>query len=103
LAGVVPKVALSNHAEETAIVLPMEKIEAEVGADASRKALLSAPEVGARITELKNCLQQLANAVMALEDTQRHPRPAGVAEQAAILLKNRLELLTNQMRMGMTM
>jgi hypothetical protein len=92
LTGIVPKVEHRNDADQTAIVEQMEKIEGEVGADAYIKALISAPEVEARITELENCLQRLANAVMALDDIQRHARLRDVAEQAAIVLKNRLEV-----------
>lgn len=63
-----------------------------MGADAYIKALISAPEVEKRITELENCLQRLANAVLALDDIDRRPKLRAVAEEAAMLLKNRLEV-----------
>jgi hypothetical protein len=92
LAGIVPKIEHKADVDETAIVEQIEKIEGEVGADAYIKALISAPEVEKRITELENCLQRLANAVLALDDIDRRPKLRASAEEAAILLKNRLEV-----------
>jgi hypothetical protein len=92
LAGIVPKVEHRADVDENAIVEQIEKIEGEVGADAYIKALISAPEVEKRITELENCLQRLANAVLALDDIDRRPKLRATVEGAAILLKNRLEV-----------
>lgn len=53
---------------------------------------MSAPEIVKRITELENCLQRLALAVMAISDLDRHPELRAGAEEAKLALKNRLEV-----------
>jgi hypothetical protein len=50
------------------------------------------PEVAERITELENCLQKLANAVVAEPDINRRTKLRAMAEEAAQVLKNRLEV-----------
>lgn len=92
LAGIVPKVIHRSDVDETAVVEQIEKIEGEVGADAYIKALISAPEVVVRIAELENCLQRLANAVLAESDIDRRPKLRTAAEEAGAILKNRLEV-----------
>jgi hypothetical protein len=92
LSGIVPKPAGRSEADEAAVVERIEKIEGEVGADAYIKALISAPEVQKRITELENCLQELASVALALSDIDRRPELRAAAEEAAVLLKNRLEV-----------
>jgi hypothetical protein len=92
ISGIVPRPAGRSGSDEAAIVQLIEKIGGEVGADAYIKALISAPEVEARITDLENCLQRLASAVIALPDINRRRRLQAVAEEAATLLKNRLEV-----------
>jgi hypothetical protein len=92
LAGVVPQVTHRSDVDETTIVEQIEKIEGEIAADAYIKALVSAPQVVNRITELENCLQRLANALLAESDLERRPKLRAAAEQAGMLLKNRLEV-----------
>ena len=91
-AGIVPKVVHRNDVDETVIAQQIEKIEGEVALDAYVKAQTSAPEVVKRITELENSLQRLANAVFGLNDFQSHPELHAIAEQAKLVLKNRLEV-----------
>jgi hypothetical protein len=45
-----------------------------------------------RITELESCLQRLANAVLASGDIDKHPELRSAAEEAKLVLKNRLEV-----------
>lgn len=92
LAGIVPMVTRRSDADEATIVEQIEKIEGEVGADAYIKALISAPEVVERIAELEICLQRLANAVLAESDIDRRPKLRAAAEEAAVVLKSRLEV-----------
>jgi Zn-dependent oligopeptidase len=92
LAGVVPQVVHPRNDGETTISEYLEKIEGEVALDSYVKAQTSAPEVVKRITALENCLQRLANAVMALSDVEKHPELRAVAEEAKLILKNRLEV-----------
>lgn len=92
LAGVVPQVVHPVNDGETTISQYVEKIEGEVALDTYVRAQTSAPEVVKRITELENCLQRLANAVMAFSDIDRHPELRTVAEEAKLVLKNRLEI-----------
>ena len=60
--------------------------------DAYVKALMSTPEVTARITELENCLQQLANAVWASGLIDKSSGLRIATEEATVVLKNRLEV-----------
>src|ERR1700720_209672 len=92
LAGVVPQVVHPVNHGETAITEYVEKIEGEVALDTYVKAQTSAPEVVKRITELENCLQRLASVVLASSDVERHPELRAAAEQAKLVLKNRLEV-----------
>jgi hypothetical protein len=92
LAGIAPRVMHRDDVEETAIALQIEKIEGEVALDAYVKAQTSAPEVVKRITELENSLQRLANAAFLLRDCEEHPELRAMAEEAKLILKNRLEV-----------
>ena len=92
LSGVVPRVVHPVNDGETAVTLPIEKIEGEVALDAYVKAQISAPEVVERITELENCLWRLADAVLHSSGTCRHPELRAAAEEAKLVLKNRLEV-----------
>jgi hypothetical protein len=92
LAGVVPKVVHPRNDGETTISQYVEKIEGEVALDSYVRAQTSAPEVVKRITELENSLQRLANAALALTDIASHSELRAVAEEAKLLLKNRLEV-----------
>jgi len=92
LAGVVPQLVHPVNDGETTISEYVEKIEGEVSLDAYVKAQTSAPEVVKRITELENCLQRLANAALASGDGDRHSELRAAAEEAKLLLKNRLEV-----------
>lgn len=92
LAGIVPKVGHSANEDEATISQYVEKREGEVALDAYVRAQVSAPEVVKRITELENCLQRLANAVLASSDIDNHPELRAVAEEAKLVLKNRLEV-----------
>src|SRR5205809_3049086 len=92
LAGIVPRAVHPVNDGETTISQYVEKIEGEVSLDAYVKAQTSAPEVVKRITELENCLQRLANAVLALSDIDKRPELRAAAEEAKLLLKNRLEV-----------
>ena len=53
---------------------------------------MSTPEVAARITELENCLQRLANAVRVSGLIEKGSGLRAATEEAAIVLKNRLEV-----------
>lgn len=92
LRGVLPKVVHKDDEDEAAIVELIEKLEGQVAFDAYLKALMSTPEVAARITELENCLQRLANAVWASGLIDRSSAVREATEDAAIVLKNRLEV-----------
>jgi hypothetical protein len=92
LAGVVPQVIHPRIAGETTITEYIEKIEGEVALDSYVKAQTSAPEVVKRISELENCLQRLANAALASGNIAKHPDLRAAAEEAKLLLKNRLEV-----------
>jgi hypothetical protein len=50
LRGIVPKVVHKDDADDTALVELVEKLPGEVAFDAYVKALMSTPEVAARIT-----------------------------------------------------
>lgn len=91
-AGVFPKVIHPRIDGETTISQYVEKIEGEVALDAYVKAQTSAPEVVKRITELENCLWRLADAVLTSPDVGHHPQLRAVAEEAKLVLKNRLEV-----------
>ncbi len=92
LAGVVPQVVHPVNDGETTITEHIEKVEGEVALDTYVKAQISAPEVVKRITELENCLQRLASAVMTSIHDDLHPDLRAAAEEAKLLLKNRLEV-----------
>jgi hypothetical protein len=92
LAGVVPQVVHPKNDGETTISQYVEKIEGEVALDGYVKAQTSAPQVVQRITELENCLQRLATAVLASGDVDKHPELRAAAEKAKLVLKNRLEV-----------
>jgi Zn-dependent oligopeptidase len=92
LAGIVPRAVHPVNDGETTISQYVEKIEGEVALDAYVKAQTSAPEVVKRITELENCLQRLASAVLCLSDVDRHTELRAAAEEAKLVLKNRLEV-----------
>ena len=91
-AGIFPKVIHPVNDGETAITEYIEKIEGEVALDTYVKAQISAPEVVKRITELENCLQRLASAVFTSLQSDKHPELLAAAEQAKLLLKERLEI-----------
>ena len=92
LAGLVPQVIHPVNDGETTISQYVEKIEGEVALDAYVKAQTSAPEVVKRITELENCLYRLASAALSSSDVDRHPELRAAAEEAKLVLKNRLEV-----------
>jgi Zn-dependent oligopeptidase len=92
LAGVVPQVVHPVNDGETTVTEPLEKIEGEVALDTYVKAQTSAPEVVKRITDLENCLWRLADAVLHSSSLGRHPELRAAAEQAKLVLKNRLEM-----------
>jgi Zn-dependent oligopeptidase len=92
LAGVVPQVVHPVNDGETAISEYLEKVEGEVALDTYVKAQTSAPEVVKRITELENCLQRLASAVINSVWAHRDAELRTAAEQAKFVLKNRLEI-----------
>ena len=92
LRGIVPKVVHKDDVDETALVELIEKLEGEVAFDAYVKALMSTPEVAARVTELENCLQRLANAVWASGLIDKGSGLRAATEEAAFVLKNRLEV-----------
>ena len=92
LAGVVPQVVHPVNDGETTLTEPIEKIEGEVALDTYVKAQTSAPEVVARITELENCLWRLTDAVLHSSSIGRHPELRAAAEEAKLVLRNRLEV-----------
>jgi hypothetical protein len=53
---------------------------------------MSTPEIAARITELEHCLQRLANAVWASGLIDKGSGLRAATEEAAVVLKNRLEV-----------
>lgn len=87
LAGVVPQVVHPVNDGETTITEHIEKIEGEVALDTYLKAQTSAPEVVKRITELENCLQRLASAVMTSIHADRHAELRAAAEEANCFLR----------------
>src|SRR3984957_19715531 len=92
LAGILPRVVHPVNDGETAMTEYIEKIDGEVALDNYVKAQTSAPEVVKRITELENCLWRMADAVLSSSDVDRHPELRAAAEQAKLVLKNRLEV-----------
>jgi hypothetical protein len=92
LAGIVPRVVHPVNDGETTISEYIEKIEGEVALDTYVKAQVSAPEVVKRITELENCLWRLASAILSSSDVDKHPESRAAAEEAKLVLKNRLEV-----------
>ena len=85
LAGVVPQVVHPVNDGETTVSQYVEKIEGEVALDTYVKAQTSAPEVVKRITELENCLQRLASAVLTSSDVDRHQELRDAAEEAKLV------------------
>jgi hypothetical protein len=92
LAGVVPQAIHPRIEGETAVTEYIEKIEGEVALDSYVKAQTSAPEVVKRVNELENCLQRLGNAALASGNIDKRPQLRAAAEEAKLLLKNRLEV-----------
>jgi hypothetical protein len=92
LAGMVPRAVHDVKDGETTISQYVEKIEGEVALDTYIKAQTSAPEVVKRITELENCLQRLASAILASSDLDGQTELRAAAEEAKLVLKNRLEV-----------
>jgi Zn-dependent oligopeptidase len=92
LAGLVPQGVHPVNDGETTVSQYVEKIEGEVALDSYVKAQTSAPEVVKRITELENCLQRLASAVLSSSHVDNHPELCAAAEEAKLVLKNRLEV-----------
>ena len=92
LRGIVPKVVHKDDADDAAFVELIEKLEGEVPLDVYVKALMSTPEIATRITELENCLQRLANAVWASGYIDKASGLRAATEEAAAVLKNRLEV-----------
>jgi Ni,Fe-hydrogenase III large subunit len=92
LRGIVPKVVHKDDVDDTPFVELIEKLDGEVAFDAYVKTLMSTPEVAERITELENCLQRLANAVWASGLIDKGSGLRAATEDAAIVLKNRLEV-----------
>lgn len=92
LRGLMPKVVHRDDVDETAIVQLIEKLEGEVAFDAYVKALMSTPEVTARVTELENSLQRLANEVWASGLIDKSSGLRAATEEATVVLKNRLEV-----------
>jgi len=92
LAGIVPRVVHPVNDGETTISEYIEKVEGEVALDTYVKAQTSAPEVVKRITELENCLWRLATAVLSSSDVDKQPELRAAAEDAKLVLKNRLEV-----------
>jgi hypothetical protein len=90
LAGVIPQVIHPVKDDETQIVAYIEKVEGEVALDAYVKAQMSAPEIVKRITDLENCIQRMANAILAYTDALQQPDLHALAEQGTLLLKERL-------------
>jgi len=92
LAGIVPQVVHPVNDGETTISEYVEKIEGEVALDTYVKAQIFAPEVVKRLTELENCVWRLASAALALSDVDEHPELRSAAEEAKVVLKDRLEV-----------
>ncbi|HYL82858.1 MAG TPA: hypothetical protein VE263_01385 [Candidatus Angelobacter sp.] len=92
LAGVVPQVIHPVNDGETTVSQYIEKVEGEVALDSYVKAQASMPEVVKRTTELENCLWRLADAVLNSINVDKNPELRAAAEQAKLVLKNRLEI-----------
>jgi hypothetical protein len=92
LAGILPRVVHPVNDGEATITEYIEKIDGQVALDTFVKAQTSAPEVVKRITELENCLWRMADAVLSSGDLDRHPELRAAAEEAKLVLKNRLEV-----------
>jgi hypothetical protein len=94
LAGIIPRAVHPVNDGEATIPKYIEKIDGEVELDAYVRAQMSAPEVVKRITELENCVWRLADAILALEDIDRHRELRAAAEEARLVLKNQLKSMT---------
>lgn len=92
LAGIVPRLRHPVNDGETVAAEYVEKIEGQVELDTYVKAQTSAPEVVKRITELEACLQRLASAAMNSNGLEGNPDLRSAAEEAKVVLKNRLEV-----------
>ncbi|HKV23095.1 MAG TPA: hypothetical protein VJN93_00750 [Candidatus Acidoferrum sp.] len=92
LAGVVPQVVHPVNDGETTITEYVEKLEGEVALDSYVRAQTSAPEVVKRISELETCLQRLASAAIQFARAHQAPELLALAEEAKLVLKNRLEI-----------
>jgi len=92
LAGILPRVVHPQNDGENTISQYVEKIEGEVALDSYVRAQSSAPEVVQRITELENSLQRVASAALSMGDLDQHPELRAAAEEAKLVLKNRLEV-----------
>ena len=95
LAGIVPRNVRRGDVDETTIAEQVQKIEGEVELDAYVKAQVEVPAPKKRITDLENCLQRLANAVFASSELDRHPQLRAIAEEAKLVLRNRLQEVDN--------
>jgi hypothetical protein len=92
LRGIVPKAVHKDDVDDTALVELVQKLQGEVPFDAYVKALMSTPEIAERITELENCPQRLVNAAWASGLIDKNSGLRAATEEAAIVLKNRLEV-----------
>ena len=92
LGGIIPRAVHPVNDGESTVPKYIEKIEGEVELDAYVRTQMSAPEVVKRITELENCVWRLADAILALGDIDRHPELRAAAEEARLVLKNRLDV-----------
>jgi hypothetical protein len=92
----IPEVTHPVNEDRTEVAAVVEHIEGEVQLDSYVKAQCSAPQVVARITELENCLQRLATGVFQVTNELPGTRAVydlrTIAEEAKLLLKNRLEV-----------
>jgi predicted CoA-binding protein len=77
---------LRSDVDEAAVTEQVEQIPGELNMDRVIKAQLAAPQIARRIAELEDCLWAAAQELLRFD-----PRSAS-AEQAKLLLKNRLEI-----------
>ena len=92
LRAILPRLRHPVNDGETVIVEYVERIEGQVELDTYVKAQTSAPEVVKRITELETCLQRLASAVSKSDALESNEDLRAAAEDAKLVLKNRLEI-----------